>query len=217
MTITGMAGVEDPDGVRALPAKADTARLERALAGLDTRLHAQQAPAFWQLKAPLSSGEVDVIAADLPFRLPAELRTWFGWHDGADNDSVLPGKQLLPLHLGLLIRERDLAEPTPPDLVEVWGEIRPTWFPIATAGTAKIVAECGVGMDEVSSIHVIDHWSGDHWHDVLSPSILFMVETWNQFLDDGTWQYDIAKEAWDDGPGGDLPPHLDNVLFVPFG
>lgn len=211
-------GVEDTVEVKPAPAKADTARLALALAGFEARLQAQQAPVFWQLKPPLSSGEVDAIAADLPFRLPAELRVWFAWHNGADEGNVLPGKELFPLHLGLKVREDLLnGPPLDPEAVERWGGIRPTWLPIGAAGRADIVAECGVGMDEVSSIHAVHFWSPDRWHDVLSPSILLMVETWNQLLDDGTWRYDHTEDNWDDQTGGDLPPHLDNKLFLPFG
>jgi cell wall assembly regulator SMI1 len=55
---------------------------------LEERWRAQNAPIAHHLQPGLSEPEMATIMAPLGLAVPAEARTWFGWHDGARSDGV---------------------------------------------------------------------------------------------------------------------------------
>lgn len=185
---------------------ADVDRLRQALEGFEARLRSQRAPVAHSLRPGLSQAELASLTRGLPFRLPAELRTWFLWHDGAEGDYQLPVMDLFPLADALAERQYLLEHPIPADLHESMGFMRPGWLPIGHVATCTFVANCDVADLGTSSIHALDVWfGGPHWDDPLAGSLLEMVELWNRLLDDGLWRFAAAAGEWDQTREGYSP------------
>lgn len=174
--------------------------MQRALAGFEARIVAQGAPAARLLRPGLADDQIDALTAHLPFAIPAEVRTWFGWHDGVDtpldDHARLPCGDLLSLTGALSQRESLLAQPVP-DALREFRDFCPSWLPIRHGGR-YIVVDCGVAPSDVSPVRTVDFWTEYVWEDVRAPSVTAMVELWNQLIDDGYWRYDRALGDWED-------------------
>ena len=177
---------------------ADLLALRAALEGFEERLWASGAPTPRQLRAGLSTGEIDVFTKDLPFRLSAELHEYFAWHDGAE---ILEGPESpwFPNRSGL----NSLAQ----CVTDYWYwrespagifEYEQTWLPINNLDNQAIVIDCAVGPGEASPIHVVGWESHGDWAVVKAPSVLALVQLWNRMLDEGYWTWDPDVGEWAD-------------------
>jgi cell wall assembly regulator SMI1 len=195
---------------------ADVPRLQRALAGFEARIVAQDALAARLLRPGLADDQIDALTAHLPFAVPVEIRTWFGWHDGVntppDGHARLPCGELYPVSMALSERESLLAQPIP-DALREFRNFRPTWLPIRGGGGPYIVVESDVRPEDVSPVRTVDFWTEYVWEDVRAPSIANMVELWNQLIDDGYWRYSPTLGDWEDR-FAEMPPELRHSQLV---
>lgn len=86
--------------MRGLQVPADSARLHAQLDKLDEHLRRQGAQIADVLEPGLSEHDIDDAVMDsVGLRLPAEARTWFGWHNGTRRLTLAdgcPGAAYLP-------------------------------------------------------------------------------------------------------------------------
>lgn len=146
----------------------------------------------------------------LHVELPAELRTWWAWHDGMVEDwqgtwPVAPG--LTPMSFKesrdwwqwSLEHAQKIAADAPAGTPNAdpgywWRE---GWIPLASDGTGYIVADCDLGEPDVAPIRRIK-WEPDL--DVTSrprtESFGQLVEWWIEALELGLWTYDRDTKTW---------------------
>lgn len=169
------------------------AMLER----LDEFLTRHGAPIADGLRPGATARALDAAERELGFPLPLEVRTWFAWHDGVDEDGVertdLPNG-LIPctLQQALAGRQQWLGPqpPLPADL-----GYRPAWLPVTQAGNGHLAADCsGTGADRPAPIWFLE--TAEAWNEPRLPSLTAMVELWLVMIDRGYWRYDAEEEDW---------------------
>jgi len=152
------------------------------------------------LRPGLTDEEIDALTARLPHRLPAELRTWYGWHDGAKLDlPVGPwhlgnGLNLLPLQVAVE-RHDFLAQPELRSGVPAV-DFRDEWLPICWFGTCYIAVDTSGDASAPCPVHALDTHGDIEWTKVRAPSLLAMVLMWVRALDEGYWVWD-PENGWE--------------------
>lgn len=146
----------------------------------------------------------------LHVELPAELRTWWAWHDGVDEGwqgswALAPGLTLMSAATSRGWWQRSMAlakvaaANAPAGLPDADPEYwwRQSWVPLASDGTGYIVADCDLGEPDVAPIRRIK-WEPDF--DVTSrprtESFGQLVEWWIEALELGLWAYDRDTKKW---------------------
>jgi cell wall assembly regulator SMI1 len=147
---------------------------------------------------------------NLHVELPAELRTWWAWHDGPVEARA--GEWIIGLSLQQMssrvscdwwqwsmARAQDLAADAPAGTPnadpDYWW--RPSWIPLASDGSGYIVADCDLGGPDVAPIRRIE-WGPDL--DVIArprtDSFGQLVEWWIEAIELGIWTYDHDRATW---------------------
>ena len=142
------------------------------------------------------------------------MRSWFGWHDGAeefDDGSGLPPFLEVPLSLdeALDMRARLLREERRPDYT-----FRPSWLPfLAGDPNRALVLDCAAGPDGPAPIHDVDVWVAEPWDAVRVPSLTAAVELWWSLTEQGIYRWDPDEESWQDN-GERIPLELRTTNIV---
>ncbi len=152
------------------------------------------------LRPGLGRGEVDALVGDYFDVVPAQIRTWFAWHDGAHEDGAdgtdtwLPhGKIPISLADSLAIAHENLAGYGPNGTedrdYDVWA---PTWLPllIVGGGGLSIVADLANGVDQPTPVHRVNFHPDVPWANVQEPSLTAMVRVWNGHFAAGDHHWD---------------------------
>jgi cell wall assembly regulator SMI1 len=177
------------------------------LAELEQRWRAQGAAIADHLLEGLPISEMDRLAEAAGLSLPDEARTWWGWHDGAD-DMDSPAGQLGPLrffmpldqaiderrdHLELAVEAAGRMPAGDPGAEpDYW--FRSSWLPIIP-GAKPVVVECDVPPGVASPVYVAV--PGEEPHQPRALSLGAAVALWVAALDQGAWRWDRVRRAWD--------------------
>jgi hypothetical protein len=143
---------------------------QQDLVGLERAMREAGAPVADAFRPGASKEMLDLAAAEFGFALPAELRTWWQWHDGVIDgaeagvgEPLYPqGPQMLPLDEAVKsyrswrdrVRRAAKAElPFPFDHPDHL--FRPTWVPILSEEHPAILV-CDASEQELSPVVTID-------------------------------------------------------------
>jgi cell wall assembly regulator SMI1 len=181
------------------------------LEDLADRWRAVDAPILEWLKPGLSDAEMDALTASLPFTLPQEARTWWGWHDGAEQ----PGLEGHDVGVGLpymslqraideysrardqLLQEGAAARREYPDLFDEPAASWPApWFPVSSQDGDVVVCDCGVASGEPSPIHLVDCREPVAYPPARAQSFGEMVVMWIEAIDSGFFYFDAEHRRW---------------------
>ena len=185
------------------------ARLEELLPRLEQLWAQLGAPIADQLAPGLTEAELSARERAAGLSLPAELRIWWGWHDGVRR--LQPGTRLgLESLVGVgpweflscveSLDERALMS-------RVAGELwQPTWLPVLAFDAHRVFVDCGQDQDGRVPVRVWDAQPDDLDRHRL-PSFAALVALWVQLLEAGSVAWSDQRPVW---PGGrqDLPAEL---------
>ncbi len=160
----------------------------------------------------LPGKEVSAFTSDdgsLHVELPAELRTWWAWHDGHDEKaeqgwavgalfmqmSSTASRDWWQRSMAMAQDAATGAPGTPLADPDYWW--RESWVPLASDGSGYIVADCGLGEPDVTPIRRIE-WGPDL--DVIArprtDSFGQLVEWWIEAIERGIWSFDHDRHTW---------------------
>ena len=186
--------------------------MEESLAGFERHLVERDGLAGQRLRSGLVDAEIDRLSASLPFGLPDELRCLYRWHDGAfeldeRGEGGFPRVGVL-YSLSQAMREyaRWTTMPTTDETYD------PAWIPVSGAGGRLLVADSGALPGHASPIHHIDIDESVEWDLIRAPSLVYMINVWDQMIYDGHWVCDAETGLWRDG--SETPEHLSRTLLV---
>jgi cell wall assembly regulator SMI1 len=191
------------------------AEASRLTQGLLDQLAAQwrkhDAPIARQLAPGLSDTEIDALTAPLGLTVPAEARTWWGWHNGAHNASVLTsgGKAFPSLDrcVSLAARMRDMAyDVTRPHRLsataademarEVWNW---DWLPLCEDGVGTMLVIDAAADSPARDVCAVWYRAHDQSSDqavVVAPSIGALVREWTRVLETSTGSVIPETDQW---------------------
>jgi cell wall assembly regulator SMI1 len=187
------------------------------LATLEGLLAEQGAPVVRLLRRPASTDELSGVESNLGLSLPAELRTWWEWHDGTDEEREKGQVQrtLGPMfHFEGTARAiestqacREIAiEVAPEDPESQWHR---SWVSIVNLG--DMACDCAVGAhDPVPVVDGNPHYAPGR---VAARSLGEMVRWWVEALEGGAWVYRQNISGWERN-GNLVPPERDLVRLV---
>jgi cell wall assembly regulator SMI1 len=142
------------------------------LARLDTLLQQHRPDYYAKLNPPASAATLAAFETEFQLTLPAELRQWFGWHDGQQPmcfDSLV-GYYSLPslddMADSMRINCELLADG---DFVPNWW--RPGWLPFVTNGSGDHLCLDLEGTFTGSPGQLIEHWHDWEARTVVFPNI----------------------------------------------
>jgi cell wall assembly regulator SMI1 len=176
---------------------------------IEAAWRAQGAPTADTLAPGLNADQLDAYEAELGYPLPAELRLWWGRHDGAVGGAWSPGTAAAPRPWFLLsLREslderaerlaaNDGAEFSEDD--QEWeGEWASWWLPLATAGNAWIFADLRAAADGDGSVpvHFYEHVPEDVFR-ARAPSLGDLITAWATAIEQGRFVYSAGSGRWD--------------------
>ncbi|GIF26087.1 hypothetical protein BJ973_003357 [Actinoplanes tereljensis] len=167
---------------------------------------AQGAPIAGDLAPGLGDARLDELLAVDDLVLPAELRLWWGWHDGVGSGvwnepvSRLGAGSWAFLSLGEALEQRRSeismgGGSFPADPGDWAGQWAPWWLPVAVAGSAYLFADLSaVGLE--APIHL---WAQqpDDVFTVQFPSFGDVVAGWADGLERGYFVWSAERNEWD--------------------
>jgi cell wall assembly regulator SMI1 len=166
----------------------DLARLDALLEELETLWREQGAPIADQLAPGLSKEQLDEYERANGLTFPAEIRRWWGWHDGvrrllrdmrAEPGSMLGVGSWEFLSCAEALGERALMLQVAPreggpeiddeDLDVYW---RPTWLPVVVFNADRVFVDCADAAPAVRIWHRapddVDTARADSWTDAVA-------------------------------------------------
>jgi hypothetical protein len=174
------------------------------------RLEAQwvrlNAPIAGLLNAGLSDDAIDELAEPYGVVVPLELRTWWGWHDGAgpwpgvaavNTVTIGPGGyEFLSLRQALAKYEMNRRAHTPPDEF-VW---QASWLPFMTQGAQRLYVDCHeVTADQFSPVKLVS-WETDMPTVARAWSLRHAVSLWVWLLESDYYWWESDGGYWDHRP-----------------
>jgi len=169
---------------------------------------AQGAPTADSLAPGLTADELDAYEAELGYPLPAELRRWWGRHDGttggvwSGSPSAVGVGQWHLMSLGEALKWRAdlMAENDPPEFPEdadVWeGQWAPWWLPIVHYDGAVLFLDLKAATaDGDAPVHL---WAKipDDVFSVRFASLGDLVDRWSRALEEGYFRWSAETAEW---------------------
>jgi hypothetical protein len=165
---------------------------------LERRWRALDAPIVDHLRPGLSDAEMDSLTQPLGLRLPAEARTWWGWHDGVSKDTIqLQGERAIGylwsyIPLGEAIAECQRCRELSDEMFEISGDREPrwwspSWLPIVIDPPIALVCDCAVAEGEPTPIRRITPPEGQSMPEPSVTSFGALVTHWIEAIDRGIW------------------------------
>jgi cell wall assembly regulator SMI1 len=178
------------------PRSLSTELLER----LDQRLIEIGAPIAKAWRPGLTDADMDALVSELGLSLSAEIRLWWGWHDGIEGPSLLPtvggGWAPISLHDAVqdTIQQREKAalwrQEFPGNPIGDWAD---SWITFcATPSPARLASDCGAPDGSLTPVLYFDPEFNEDPRQPKAVSMGELVHIWLGALDDGTWHIDPA-------------------------
>jgi hypothetical protein len=177
--------------------------LNDALLRLEAEWVRLDAPITGLLRPGLSDIEIDSQTEPLGLTVPAELRTWWRWHDGADlgeqhgfERTIGPGGYaLLPLHEAVkrYQLEMEIAENVRGEAPVAWGR---SWLPfMVNSGPSRLYVDCDrVTPSAASPVRMVT-WEWEQPEVDRACSLCQAVELWVWSLESGYYRW--SGQVWD--------------------
>jgi hypothetical protein len=143
----------------------------------------------------------------LGLRLPAEARTWWGWHDGvfaaditwAKEREIGPDRQFYPLEEAVTRHRRHYEmlegiDGLDPDYMWPTGRIF-----VTSTSNSVVSCDCTVEDGRPSPIYCqfTHDWDPDGIEQQKTASFGELVTWWIEALDQGAWSFNPGKGNWD--------------------
>jgi hypothetical protein len=176
------------------------------LGELERLLVDQRAPIAEHFREPTTAEAIEELESSVGFPIPAELRLWWSWHDGAASDGTRRNATIGPWFFffgsaeALAATEHMRKVVARLALEPDWGvEIawKESWLAITDVG--RVACECRASVDTASVIGVEIAPTK-----VGARSLGELVDWWIEALESGAWRYGRNRPLWD--RIGDLIP-----------
>lgn len=183
---------------------------EAALAQLAAQWRRHDAPIARRLAPGLSDAEMDALSEPLGLRVPPEARTWWRWHNGADNAFIVTsgGKAFASLERcvsrAAQMREiaRDVArqynlsgKAAGETAREVWDS---DWLPLSEDGAGSMLVIDAAVDNSPRELCPVWYRAIDDGSDgsLIAPSIGALVYQWTVVLEVGKGSYNPDVDRW---------------------
>jgi hypothetical protein len=171
------------------------------LAGLEARWRGLGVALLDGLRPGLPMEDMHGLAEPLGLRLPAEARTWWGWHDGVRGrvPSRMNGADwaFLPLESALAEtawRRESWLSPAGADAERFWST---SWLVLSTnMHGAAIVIDALDDSAPASPVRYIETEDSRSSVDPATRSMGEMVSWWLDAIDSGAHAYDASRHRW---------------------
>lgn len=168
------------------PLGPDLDRLRDLLAELDDTWLTAGLPIAHHARPGLTGDEVRRQCRALDLEPPAEVVTWFEWHDGARVHHAIRPENCVGVGNFVLLSLTEALErvvshwqpndPTRPSWGPSW---RDGWIPLAATGTGtSVVVDCRLPADAPSPVRIFHRDDDAHADVVDHPSVAALVEDW---------------------------------------
>jgi hypothetical protein len=187
-------------------------RLEAALERVEGFFRAQGAPIADLVRPGLSDDELDEQARAWPYSLPAEVRTWFRWHNGCEQPPEVQSTwPFLTWNLSFAEGVEDAR------LIQQWQEqdrdniherivYEARWLPLFNASPGIEAVDTSVSFDASAPVHDL-HVMAEDWRVPIIGSLTELAELWVHAIDAGWWRWDDEAGDWADH-FQQLPPEM---------
>jgi cell wall assembly regulator SMI1 len=197
----------------------DLTQLDGLLDRLEALWRDQGAPIADQLAPGLSHEQLDEYERASGLTFPAEIRRWWGWHDGVrrrlpdmryESGSLIGvggweflscAEALAERTLMLEVAPREGDPAADDDEVDVFW--RPSWLPVSTANTALVFVDC---VDAVPTVRIW-HKVPDDVDTARAQSWTGAVAFWVRLLAERYYFWSPEHNRWQDR-WDELPPEL---------
>ncbi len=160
------------------------------------------------LRPGLAAGEVTAFTGGIFDPVPAELLTWYAWHNGVeqaygddDPDAFLPNvMDVLSLDEAMNRREGLLRTSGPELDDEPWMTYQPTWLPLVASDKHYLVADLTAGAGHPVPVLYVAFPTDEDWNTVQEPSIAAMVAVWNTHFANGNYRWNREEKCWQNHP-----------------
>lgn len=163
----------------------------------ESRLRRSGLSVVEHLHPGLDPAEIDDRTRPLGLRLPGEARTWFAWHDGAEQPGydveIAPSFVILSLDEAIEWYRTAVDDATSPYRLNAGSLWRPEWFPLLRA-YGFFACDCSVPEGAPSPVRVIGHGDTD-FHEPRAASLGDMITLWIGAWDSGAWYADLERDT----------------------
>lgn len=184
---------------------ADLGRLQELLNRLEEHWQRVNAPVVALARSGLEPEQIEELSARIGLRLPAEVRCWFSWHDGAEpsmsGQATMGPRFYLPSlahRVSAYVDERQSAaeahaEGWAESDDELWAK---SWFPVfeSAVGRSPAIVDVNVSDGELAPIGHVAKESVDP--PGKGRSLTTLVEFWVSCHDSGLYEWQPDKNVW---------------------
>ncbi|WP_285628419.1 SMI1/KNR4 family protein [Kineosporia sp. NBRC 101677] len=185
---------------------------------LNDRWAEQSAPIARYLLPGATEQELDEAEKQLGFPLSAEVRDWYGWHNGYD---LVPGlapqwpSRKLPGSLKEAVRDHHASRAQAREFAEEAGGVAEwnfgaTWVALTRPGKQMVVADNDrAGQDSLapSALRLIIFDEPEKWNPPRLPSLMSLLEAWLTLTQQGTLRFNPTVGDWEEDWSA-VPQHL---------
>lgn len=162
-------------------------------------------PILERLLPGLTDDEIDAVVGPLGLDLPAEARTWWGWHNGAAKPKtyakerfVSPGLEFLSLSEAVDVYREDRS------IFEDFDDGPDYWWPpsqlvLFSRDQGTVTFDCDATNRTRSPLYFSDHFARSPEKDFSVPvarSFGEMVTWWIEAWDEGLYAYDAEEDRF---------------------
>jgi cell wall assembly regulator SMI1 len=164
-----------------------------------------------RLRPGIDSDEIDRLTEPYGLRVPDELRTWWGWHDGASyaepwhlgETTIGPGSwefQSLAMMLDhyRFMRHHSAVSPHPDDADPYLREMywHDSWLPITVASNGTMFVDVADAAQRSETPVYCDWLHVDNYLEPVASSFTDVVALWVALLRDDYYSWDRETRTW---------------------